>query len=278
MKFPPRWEKVEDRIDARRIIEENTTLLKEVERQRRLILQAGFQLGDVMVDDAGPDGISFRVQIKNATDGHSVPTGFDAERVIFLRVTVSDKDGRVVFRSGDFDPNGDLRDEQSLYVHNGEIPKDEYLFNLKTILIVRMVRGGEREQVLPLNYSPSPLQFLRPSTLSTFLLGRPVGARKHRQVIPPLEDVWGEYEVSRDDMRGSIPPYTARIELVSGMVPVNLVHEVKDVGFDYNMSAREVAEALVAGYMTLWDRKVELKRGRYAQNTVQSTDAQKKGN
>jgi hypothetical protein len=277
MTFPPRWEKVEDRIDARRIIDENLKLLKEVERQRRLVLQAGYQLGDVMVDEAGPDGLSFRVQVKNATDGHSVPTGFDAERVVFLRVTVTDKDGHVVFQSGDFDPNGDLRDEHSLYVHNGEIPEDEYLFSLQSKFVVRMARGGEREQVLALNFSPSPLPFLRPSTSSTFLLGRPIGARKHRKVIPPLEDAWGEYEVSSDEMRGTSPPYTAKVELVAGMIPVNLINEIKDVGFDYNMSPRQIADGVLAGYMTIWDRNIELRRGRYAQSTVQSTDAQRKG-
>jgi hypothetical protein len=211
-------------------------------------------------------------------DGHSIPTGFDAERVVFLRVTVSDKDGNVVFKSGDFDPNGDLRDEHSLYVHNGELPADEYLFSLQSKFLVRMVRGGEREQVLPLNFSPSPLPFLRPSTSSTFLLGRPIGARKHRKVIPPLEEVWADYEVDSDALRGHAAPFTAHIELVTGMVPINLIAEIKDIGFDYNMSAREIAKGVLAGYQTIVDRKVDMKRGRYALSDAPSSDSNKKGN
>jgi hypothetical protein len=216
--------------------------------------------------------------VKNGMDGHSIPTGFDAERVVFLRVNVSDKDGNVVFKSGDSDPNGDLRDEHSLYVHNGELPVDDFLFNLQSKFLVRMVRGGEREQVLPLNFSPSPLPFLRPSTSSTFLLGRPIGARKHRKVIPPLEDAWADYEVDSDALTGHSAPFTAHIELVAGMIPVNLVAEIKDIGFDYNMSARDVAKGVLAGYMTIVDRKVDMKRGRYATSTVQSTESHTKGN
>ena len=42
------------------------------------------------------------------------------------------------------------------------------------------------------------------------------------------------------------------------MVPVNLVNEVKEVGFDYNMTPRDVAAAVVDGHLTIWDRDVTL--------------------
>jgi len=42
------------------------------------------------------------------------------------------------------------------------------------------------------------------------------------------------------------------------MVPVNLIYEIKNVGFDYNMSPREVADRVVEGAATLYDWKVEL--------------------
>ena len=50
----------------------------------------------------------------------------------FLRVTVKDPDGEVVFLSGDLDPNGDYRDSHSLYVHNHELPLDKQLFTLQS--------------------------------------------------------------------------------------------------------------------------------------------------
>jgi hypothetical protein len=38
------------------------------------------------------------------------------------------------------------------------------------------------------------------------------------------------------------------------MVPVNLVHEISDVGFDYGMSARDVADGVVDGHMVLYEK------------------------
>jgi len=264
--FPPRWTSADDRYDARDILAANFKLLKEIEVQRKQVLQAGYELGDVVVDRADQGGIKFKVEVRSATDGHSVPTGFDAERLVFLQVTVTASDGKVVFQSGDLDPNGDVRDSHSLYVHNGELPPDKYLFSLQSRFVVRMVRGGEREQVLAVNYSPSPLPFLRPSTLSTVLLGRPVGARKHRQVLPPFASKWPNYKVKRSELAGSKGPYNANIKLIVGMVPINLINEIKDVGFDYGMSAREVAEGVLAGHLVLWERDVILKPGKFTAN------------
>ena len=268
--FPPRWTSVDDRYDARDIIAENLKSLKESEKQRKQVLRAGYELGEILIEKADNSGIVFKVQVSNVTDGHSVPTGFDAERVVFLQVTVTDSQGKVVFKSGDQDPNGDLRDAHSLYVHNGELPQDKYLFNLQSKFLVRLLRGGEREQVLALNYSSSPLPFLRPSTRSTILLGRPVGARKHRTVLPPNTSKWPRYEVKSSELAGSTAPYKANIKLIAGMVPINLVHEIKDVGFDYNMSAREVADKVLAGHLILWERNINLKPGRISSD-IQST-------
>lgn len=258
--FPERWSTADDRYDAREVIEQNRALLAEASEQRMAVLRAGYVLGDVEVSRADVGGIEFSVEVRNGTNGHNVPTGFDAERLVFLEVTVTDADGRVVFQSGDRDPNGDVRDSHSLYVHNGDLPADDHLFSLQSRFLTRMVRGGEREQVLAVNYSPSPLPFLRPSTRATVLLGRPVGARKHRKTINPLSSAWADYRVGSDELAGSSGPYEARIRLIAQMVPVNLIHEIKDVGFDYYMSPREVATAVVDGAQVLYDRTVELRR------------------
>ncbi len=256
--FPPRWAEPDDRYDAADIIRDNLELLDEIDAQRLQVLQAGYLLGEVVVDRADAGGISFKVEVRNGTNGHSVPTGFDAERVVWLEVTVTDGTGRVVLESGDLDPNGDVRDSHSVYVHNGAVPADEHLFSLQSRFLVRMVRGGEREQVLTIPYSPDPLPFLRPSTSSTVLTGRPVGARKHRQTINPLGRKWASYQVGRDDLVGTTGPYYATIRIKAGMVPVNLIHEIEDVGFDFGMTAREVAEAVVAGHIVVRERAVDL--------------------
>ena len=250
--FPERWKSADDRYDARDILTENEALLAEADRARKKILQAGYQFGEMVVEKASEKGLAFRIEVRNATDGHGVPTGFDAERLVWVQTTVTDREGTVVYRSGDLDPNGDVRDSHSLYVHNGELPLDKHLFSLQSRFITRMVRGGEREQVLAVNYSPDPLPFLRPSTSSTILTGRPRGARKHKQNIEPLGSRWARYKVPGSALTGKAP-YSARFRLMAGMVPVNLIHEIKDVGFDYGMSAREVAEKVVEGHLVLWE-------------------------
>ncbi len=259
--FPERWATADDRYDARELIDENLEALAEIDVERYAVLRAGYVLGDIAVDRAGPDGIKFHVEVKNGTDGHNVPTGFDAERLVFLQVTVTDADGKVVYVSGDRDPNGDVRDLHSIYVHNGELPLDEDLFSLQSKFLTRMIRGGEREQVIAVNYSPSPLPFLRPSTRSTVLLGRPVGARKHRATIAPGDIERPEYRVSRRELEGSRPPYSANVKLIAQMVPVNLIDEIQHVGFDYFMTPRQVADRVVEGALTLWDVDVALGDG-----------------
>ena len=156
----------DDRYDARDIMTDNQELLAEAHRQRqtdparRLPAAATSRCGE----PEPKKGLVFQVEVANGTDGHDVPTGFDAERLVFLRVTVTDRRARWSSDPGDLDPNGDVRDLHSLYVHNGELPLDKHLFSLQSRFVTRMVRGGEREQVLAVNYSPDPLPFLRPST------------------------------------------------------------------------------------------------------------------
>lgn len=265
MEFPKVWRSVGKRRRARALIDKNCDVLDSVEAVRLEVLQAGFRLGELKVKEAGDDGISFAVQVYNGTDGHGVPTGFDAERIIFLSVVVKDKNGKQVFASGDRDPNGDLRDAHSLYVHNGEIDRDPYLFSLQSKFLTRNIRGTEREQVLPINFSVDPLPFLRPEARPTSLYGRPRGARKHKQVILPGDDRWPTYKVSGRTLRdlGAEGPYTAEVELIGQMIPVNLVAEIAFMGFEYGMSPREIADKVVAGAQVLWRREVTLESGQH---------------
>jgi hypothetical protein len=114
------------------------------------------------------------------------------------------------------------------------------------------VRGGEREQVLNLPFSLDPLPFVRPATRPFTVLGRPIGARKHKQNIEVGGVRTAEYVLKRNQLprRGN---YTIHVQLVAGMIPVNLVHEISGVGFDYGMSARNVADAVVDGHLVLYE-------------------------
>ena len=228
--------------------------------QNRLILQRnGYKLGDIVVRRCNADGIEFAVQVRNGTDGHGVPTGFDVERPVWLHVTVKDAAGKIIKESGDLDPNGDVRDLQSQYVHNRLLPLDTELMTLQGHFIVHMQRGSEREQVLGTNYSLSPLPFLRPERMSSILQGRPQGARKQKNNIEALGDRWATYSVDKSELTGK-SPYTAIVQLKTAMVPVNLVHEVEGVGFDYNLSTRTVVENLLAGHRVVWERQMLLEK------------------
>jgi hypothetical protein len=259
--FPPRWRALDDRYDARAIIDENLKDLAEIAEERRKILRLGYKLGDVVVDRAGADGIRFRVEVTNQIAAHNAPTGLDNERLVFLRITVTDGQGTVVFRSGDPDPNGDLRDQHSTYVHSGELPLDPYAFSLRSKFIVNMAHGGDREQVSPINISVDALPFVRPETRPAILFGAPGRSRKHKRGLPPLGTRWATYEVSRGELAASTGPYNANVKLIAGMIPINLLTIIQVVGFDFDMSPRQVGEGVAAGYQVLWERDVPLKVG-----------------
>lgn len=253
--FPERWRFIDSRYRARKVLENQFELLAWAHEKRLEVLRNGYHLGEIAVTAASRDGLGFEVEVRNATGGHNVPTGFIAERLVWLEVTVADAAGDIVFRSGDLDPNGDVRDSHSLYVHDGKLPRDEQLFSLQSLFLTRNVRGGEREQVLAVNQSVDALPFVRPSTRSTVLTGQPAGARIHRQSIPPLSARTAGYRVDGAALGGP-GPYTVTVRLKAGMVPVNLVAEIQDVGFDYGMSPREVADRVVAGHDVLWQEQV----------------------
>jgi hypothetical protein len=256
-KFPKRWASADDRYDARAIIDDNQKLLNEIKGERLKLLRTGYILGDIKTLSSGPDGIEFAVQFKSGTDGHNVPTGFDAERLVWLHVQVKDSTGKVIHESGDLDPNGDVRNELSAYVHNEEMPLDDELFSLQGHFIVILQRGGERVQVLATDFSPTPLPFLRPSRFADILYGRPGDARKQKDSIEALGERWPHYKVQARELTGH-GPYTVVVQIKSAMVPVNLVNEIKTVGFDYGMSPRQIADNLVAGHMIVWEKSAVL--------------------
>ncbi len=253
--FPDRWASVDDRIDAHQIIQDNLALLDQAREARQELLRNGYGLGPVIVDQATDRRIRFRVQVRNRTDGHSVPTSLDAERLVWLHVVVKDRHGHTLLESGDLDPNGDVRDLYSAYVRNGQLPLDRQLFNLQARFVARNLRGGEREQVLTVNTSQSPLPFVRPSRRASILWGRPASFRKHRKSIEPLGDRWANYVVDGGRL-GDGSPYTLAVELKAAAIPVNLVNAIKDVGFDYGMTPRQVADRLVKMHQVIWSKQL----------------------
>jgi hypothetical protein len=256
-KFPPRWASVDDRYDARAILNEQYALLGDIKKQRVTILRQGYQLGELKVVEADSKGLKFKIQVHSGTDGHNVPTGFDAERVTYMQVFITNAAGKLVFQSGDLDPNGDVRDTHSSYVEENKLPLDKFLFKLQSPFTDTLIHGGEREQVLAVNYSIDPLPFIRPQGRAMNLTGRSAGARIQRRGLEAFTSRWPEYKVKASELTDP-GPYTVRIRFLAGMVPVNLITEIKRAGFDYNMSPREVADAVRYGQTLLYDKLLTL--------------------
>lgn len=256
-KFPERWAYVDDRYEARSILKDQFKLLSKVRDQRYQILRRAIRLKEVIVTKNTKKALDFKIKVQNGTDGHGVPTGFDAERLFFMQITVTDADGKEVFKSGDRDPNGDVRDLHSLYVHNWELPLDEQLFTLQSKFLTRNLRGGEREQVLAVNLSPDPLPYIRPEARPTVLTARPSAVRKHNRMLPPGGYRWAKYSIPKKNLTGRAP-YKANVKFICQMVPINLIHEIQYVGFDYNMSPRLIADRIAQQACTIWDYDVML--------------------
>ncbi len=254
-KFPKAWEFVDDRFDARAIIDEQLKLLAWATEKRLEVLRNGYILGDMVTEKADKDGIRFRVQVRNGTDGHNVPTGFTGERLVWLDVTVVDRDGTVIFRSGDRDPNGDLRDGHSSYVHAGKVELDPYLFSLQSIFVTQNGRGGEIEHVIPIPYPVTSLPRVLPSTASLVFTGEPRTERNHKKGIEPLGERWADYKVAGSALTGK-GPYRAIVKLMEQPAPVNLLIAIQSVGFDYGMTPRQVGDAMAAGAQLLWEREL----------------------
>lgn len=285
---PNRWMYKADRIQARKIILRQFEKIKEARRKRLQVLKRGYRLvqheGDdqystdkISVTRADSENLKFHVGVKNGTNGHNVPTGFIGERLVWMYVQVF-KQGmeEPVFQSGDLDPNGDVRDQHSFFVHGGTprwkiadgkgaqrllttpkylLPEDEQvavkpdlqLFNLQSKFITRNFRGGEREQILAINHSVDTLPFIRPSSRSTVLTGQPVGARIHRLGLPTNATRKVSYNVKKKYLKGP-GQYKIVIQFKSAMLPVNLVKAISIVGFDYGMTPKEVARRVVFGF------------------------------
>ncbi len=253
--FPEEWESVDDRYDAREIIDDQLELLDWATEKRLEVLRIGYKLGEIVTEKADKDGINFRVQVRNGTNGHNVPTGFTGERLVWLDVTVVDQEGTVVFRSGDRDPNGDLRDGHSSYVHAGKAELDQYLFSLQSIFVTQNGRGGEIEHVIPIPFPVFALPRVLPSTTSLVFTGEPATERNHKKGIEPLGERWPEYKVAGSALTGK-GPYRAIVKLMQQPVPVNLLLAIQSVGFDYGMTPQDVGDALVSGAQLLWEQEV----------------------
>lgn len=174
----------------------NRAQLKIADEKRYELLKNAACVSVAAPRAARPGGkVRVQVDVTSKVAGHSFPTGFTAERQVWIEIKVYDPQGRCVFASGDLDRNGDLRDSHSQYVEAGEIPYDKYLLNFQNKFAGLTQKGTDRTLVIPANRHLQPLNFIRPATGISASFGRPAAFRISKGSLPPLRTMGQSYPV-----------------------------------------------------------------------------------
>lgn len=164
-----------------------------------------------------------RVDVESTTAGHNFPTGFSSERQAWVELKLCDPHGRVVFASGNFDDNFDLRDEHSHAVKAGLITHDRHLLNFQNKFTVLTAQGTERTVAIPVNRELAPLNVIRPATEPAQSFGRPSVFRIAKGSLPPLQTVGRTYPIALPNRPGR---YTLRVRLNFRHLPPILLDEI----------------------------------------------------
>ena len=187
--FPTRWNDVDDRFDAREIIDENLKKLNYKRDLRRQVLENGSRLdGPFFTAEPGAgQSLSFRYCLTNLNSGHNLPSGsLGAQPQIWMNVVLIGPGGNRIWESGYLDSNGDLADQHSLDVLARTIPLDTQLMNLQTKFLTTNVKGTDREMYLPVSFDFDQLPFLRPAQQPVSVINHPVAIRMESHSIPAL--------------------------------------------------------------------------------------------
>ena len=112
--------------------------------QIQILLENAVELDGLQLYRNG-SAVRVSVALRSLTPGHRVPTGFTSERQLWVEVVATRPDGSEVYRSGDLDTNGDLRDEHSALVQSGTVSPDRDLVNLQSRNMVRVQEEGFTE-------------------------------------------------------------------------------------------------------------------------------------
>ncbi|MCM8542756.1 MAG: hypothetical protein NE328_20995 [Lentisphaeraceae bacterium] len=198
VEFPEAWESIDDRIDARSIINDNLKNLADKKIQRKILMEHGSDLKGPFFDNDPKvnKDLDFTYKVINKDSGHNLPSGsLGAQPEIWLNVALTDPNGKNIWESGHIDSNGDFADLHSLDVAAGKVEHDDQLFNLQTKFLTTNVKGTEREMYLPINVDVDQLPFIRPANVPTTVLNHPPFIRMESRSIPPLGSKMANYSI-----------------------------------------------------------------------------------
>lgn len=196
--FPQSWSNVDDRYDARDVIEENQELLNEKTAQRFLLMEGNSKVAGPFFSSPPRAGepLKFHYVVKNLNSGHNMPSGsLGAQPQIWLNVVLTGPGGQRLWESGYVDANGDIADLHSLEVAAGRIPRDQQLVNFQTKFLTTGVKGTDREMYLPINVDIDQLPFIRPSGFPITTMNHPPFIRMEAHSLTPLGQRTARYRV-----------------------------------------------------------------------------------
>ncbi len=196
--FPPAWQHVDDRYDAREIVDANLKTRNVKRDLRRQVLENGSKLdGPFFAESpAVNQTLKFRYCLTNTNPGHNLPSGsLGAQPQVWLNAVLIDPEGNRIWETGYVDSNGDLADQHSLDVLARRIPLDKQLMNLQTKFLTTNVKGTDREMYLPINFDLDQLPFIRPAPEPVSVLNHPPLIRMEAHSIPPLGSRNAKYSV-----------------------------------------------------------------------------------
>jgi nitrate/TMAO reductase-like tetraheme cytochrome c subunit len=203
--FPPEWQNVDDRLDAREVLDANFKRLRVKDELRRQVMENGSRIDGPYFDPdcqhpsgavvAGRD-LKLNYLVTNKNEGHNMPTGsLGAQPQLWLNAVLVGPDGRKVWESGYLDTSGDLADRHSADVHNGKVPFDRQLFNLQTKFLITNIKGTDREMPLPVNIDIDQLPFIRPAPQPVTVLNHPPFIRMEAHSIAPCGSRRAKYHI-----------------------------------------------------------------------------------
>jgi hypothetical protein len=197
----------------------------QLEDQRKILFHNAATMRVKHPDAIMPGStLPIEVAVTNSGAGHNLPTGFAAERQLWLEVIVRDSSGHAIYSSGTLDHEKDLRDEDSADVQAGISALDQDLFNLEASFISTGFRGTEAENISTVNRLIDPVPFVTPAITPALITGFPTAGRIFKRGIPPLATKTAHYDVKvPSEVRG---PLRLTVRLRYRNLPPHLLRDL----------------------------------------------------
>lgn len=220
--FPKIWDSADERMDARKVLNENFELLAVKKASAIEVMESGSRVEGPYFKKQPALGrdLRFHYRVDNISEGHNNPSGsLGAQPQLWMNVVLTGPRGQWLWESGYLDGNGDLANQHSLQVLKGLIPPDRQLFNLQSQFLITHVKGTDREMSLPINVDFDQLPFLRPGAIPTSVMNHPPFIRMEQKSIPPLGNKLARYRIP-GEMLCEPGTYKLTVRLRSRMEPI----------------------------------------------------------